>query len=125
MNRIRRQFARISADTTGNFAVEFALVAPIFMLLLIALADYGMAARQRSALDAAARSGLQVLLKNPADTAAAQSMVQAIASGATAAASHSCVCTNGSTVSCTAGTCPVAATHQFVTVSETRSYAHI
>jgi Flp pilus assembly protein TadG len=117
-----RKIRSLAHDTAANFAVEFALAAPLFVLMFIGLTDYGMAAKLRSTLDAAARSGLQVLLKNPSNTTVARDTAQAIAADATVQASHTCACNDGTAVDCSTGTCVNEAPRQYVTVSATQSY---
>lgn len=109
-------------DARGAIAVEFALTAPIFILMLVGLADYGLAARQRSTLDAAARSGLQALLNNPGNMTQAKAVAESIAGDATVEASMACTCVDGSSVDCTAGVCADEAPRRVVIVSATQPH---
>jgi Flp pilus assembly protein TadG len=120
---IRVLLNRLLRDARGAIAVEFALTAPVFILMLIGLADYGLAARQRSTLDAAARSGLQALLNNPGNMVQAKTVAETIAADATVDAGMACSCIDGSTVDCTAGTCANGAPRRVVIVSATESHA--
>jgi Flp pilus assembly protein TadG len=119
MERFRK---RLTGDCRGNVAIEFALVMPLFILMIMAIADYGRAMMARAQLDAAARAGLQVLVRNIADVADAQSAAQGMAPGATVSTSIACVCTNGVAVACSPGTCPVGVPRRTATVAVNRSY---
>lgn len=111
-----------AADRCGNVAVEFALVAPVFILLIVGLLDYGIAARERSALDAATRAGLQVLLADSDETAAAEATAALIAPDAEVSADVACICVDGAVVDCASGTCAAGAPRRFVTVTATLSH---
>lgn len=52
----------------GVAALEFALVAPILMFVMVAIADGGNALQQAIRLEAAARAGAQVAFTHPGDT---------------------------------------------------------
>ncbi len=49
-------------------ALEFALVTPVVLLIMMGIADYGNALQQSLRLEAAARAGAQVALTQPGDT---------------------------------------------------------
>lgn len=74
-------FARpgLLSDECGTMAVEFALVAPVLVTLLLGVADYGMAAVELSKLRAAARAGIQAVLLSPTDTAGAKDIAETMA----------------------------------------------
>lgn len=57
--RISRALGRGAADDRGVSAVEFALLAPILSLSLVAAADLGLAEYQRMTIDHALRAGAQ------------------------------------------------------------------
>ncbi|WP_374384141.1 TadE/TadG family type IV pilus assembly protein [Dongia sp.] len=50
---------RFLRDNSGSPAVEFALTAPILLMLTCGLIDFGLAVRAKSDIEAAARAGLQ------------------------------------------------------------------
>ena len=100
-----RKISRLPADIGGNIAIEFALVAPVFILMIVGLADYGLATRERAVLDAAARAGLQALLFNSANIGGAEAAATAMAPAAVVTTSIVCTCDSGVGVSCS-GTCP-------------------
>lgn len=52
----------------GVSAIEFALVMPVVMLIMLGVADYGNALQQSLRLEAAARAGAQVAFTRPGDT---------------------------------------------------------
>lgn len=52
----------------GVSALEFALVMPLVVLIMLGIADYGNALQQSLRLEAAARAGAQVALTRPGDT---------------------------------------------------------
>lgn len=113
---------RLWRATAANVAVEFALVAPIFVLLIVGIVDYGVAARDRSALDAAARTGLQVLLADSENVVGAEDAAAAVAPDASVDAQVSCVCVDGAIVDCDAGTCASGAPKRFITVTVTQDH---
>lgn len=52
----------------GVSALEFALVMPLVMLIMVAVADFGNALQQAIRLESAARAGAQVAFTHPGDT---------------------------------------------------------
>lgn len=107
------------ADDRGNMAVEFALVAPIMMTLIIGVADFGIAAREKATLQAAARAGLQAVLVDADDTDGAEAIAETMAPAATVAVDEDCACSDGSAVACD-GTCAVGSVRRWVTVTASR-----
>jgi hypothetical protein len=91
---------RILTDTSGNMAIEFALVLPIFVLMVMGVAEVGFMMRERSTLDAAARAGLQVILLDPTDIDQAETMAQQIAPDAVVEAEVVCECPDGTPSAC-------------------------
>ena len=99
------------AHRAGGMAlVEFALVAPVLLLLLAGVANYGMALRTAIQVTAASRAGAQYGSRSAAaaaDTAgivaAAKNAVPGL-SGMTVSAVQACQCSGGQQVSCT-GSC--------------------
>lgn len=87
-------------DVSANMAVEFALVAPIMVTLIMAVADFGIIARDKAELQAAARAGLQAILLDSDDLAGAESAAETVAPEATVVATQSCYCADGATVAC-------------------------
>lgn len=72
-------FAGILSCDRGTSAVEFALIAPILIVALLASADLGGAVSLRMAMDHALRAGAQAAISDPGD-AAVLDVLQATAS---------------------------------------------
>jgi Flp pilus assembly protein TadG len=91
--------------------IEFALSAPVLLLLAAGVLNYGIALRAAIAVSAAARAGAQygsLSTGNAADTAGMQAAAANAApnlSGLTVTPVQACRCSNGSSVSCI-GSCP-------------------
>lgn len=65
-------------DERGASAVEFAFIAPLLILLVVGIAEFGRAFQVQSTLSAAAREGVRTMaLQN--DPAAARARVEAVA----------------------------------------------
>ena len=75
LRHLKRDLSRFLADQSGSPAVEFALAAPILVLVLVGSADIGMAVRHRADLFNAARSGLQYAIYHPDDKAGIKNAV--------------------------------------------------
>ena len=97
---------RLAADRRGNFLLEFTLVLPILMLMLVGLLDLGRLSLQKSAMLQAAREGVQYGMGAPDDTANMTATAQTATglTGITAVSSSFCECSNApnTSVSCTA-----------------------
>lgn len=57
-------------DTGGAAAVEFGLIAPVLMIMIFGMVDYGLAMVNKMELRGAARVGAQYALGDSSDTAA-------------------------------------------------------
>ena len=87
-------------DERGAAAVEFALVAPLLLLLVLGIAEFGRAYNISTTLSAAAREGARTMaLQN--STSAARAAAQAAAPG---------VSLSSSQISVTPAACPAAGT---------------
>ena len=90
----------------GQSLVEFAVVAPVLILFLLAVADFGRVFFVSIALNNAARAGTQYGIQSPANAADVSGMQQAAQkdasniSGVGATASEYCECPDGSTQAC-------------------------
>lgn len=102
--------------------VEFALLAPVFVFLIMGIVDYGVAARNRAALDAAARTGLQVLIADYNDEAEAEASAAVVAPDADVDVSVACVCSDGAVVDCASGTCASGVPRRIATVIVTQDH---
>ncbi len=56
-----RKFRHIARDAKGALAVEFALVAPIFLLLLLVIVELGLTLTTQSLLDGATRDAARLI----------------------------------------------------------------
>src|SRR5436305_14551245 len=106
----------------GSSLVEFALTAPLLLLLMAGVLNYGIALRTAVAVSDAARAGAQygsMAPENAADIAGMQAAARNAAptlTDITATAVRSCKCANGSAVSCT-GTCSTGSMLTYVQVT--------
>jgi Flp pilus assembly protein TadG len=105
---------------TGQSLVEFAILTPVVLLLLVGAIEIGRLAYLSILVNNAAHAGVQYGAQNLA-TAADNTGMQTAAlndgqniAGLTAAASHYCTCANGSSSSCLATDC--AGSHRLVYV---------
>jgi Flp pilus assembly protein TadG len=89
----------------GSAAVEFAITAPVLIILVLGVADYGVLTYQASALAGATRAGAEVAAADPTTTAASLTALGLFPSGATPTVSGLvCRCIDNTVVSCpTAG----------------------
>ena len=91
--------------------VEFALMAPLLLLLLAGVVDYGMALRTASEVAAAARAGAHYGSQSVVKAADAAGIRAAALNAAPSvhslsiSSARSCQCSGGGSVSCS-GTCP-------------------
>jgi Flp pilus assembly protein TadG len=127
---------RLGACRKGNTAIEFALTAPLLVLLAFGAFDYGSAYVEGVRLNGASRAGAQQALYNTQEWQNTDEMEQAAleeyvghaltpeevaAMSVSATAEAFCACTAGVTLVCT-GTCPGGdAPGQFVRVSMSRA----
>lgn len=94
----------------GIALVEFALVAPLLLLLLAGVLDYGMALRTASSVAAAARAGAQYGSSSPLNVSDAAGIRAAAVNAApdvpnlSVTSAAACQCSGGGAVSCT-GSC--------------------
>jgi len=121
----------------GTATVEFALVAPLLLLLLAAVLNYTMLLRAAIAVADAARAGAQygsLSIANASNISGMQTAaLNAVpdVTGATATASKYCQCSNGTIVNCAGGTCTTGKVRTYVqvivhaTVSSIFSYSQL
>jgi Flp pilus assembly protein TadG len=97
---------RRHCGSRGQSLVEFAIVAPVLILFLLAVTDFGRVFFVSIALNNAARAGTQYGIQSPANAADVSGMQQAAQtdasniSGVAATASEFCECPDGSTPAC-------------------------
>lgn len=99
-----RTGTRFVRDERGGILVNFALIAPVMLMLLMAMFDYGAAFFDTMALQSAARAAAQYGMADPSDTAGiaavATSATNLNADDLTVTSSTSCGCANGTAVAC-------------------------
>jgi len=113
------------AAQSGIAAVEFALIAPIMMVLLLGLLDYGIAAYHSMELESAARSGAQYARLDSSNTALVVTTVKNSTlldtTKLTVNVTEFCECSDGSSVVC-GTTCGVGNVRKYMQINA--SYAH-
>ncbi len=118
---------KTATDERGAAAVEFALILPLLVLMLVGIMDMGRMVYIRSILESAARAGAQAAFADPGATATIEAAVQtaALAGGVTVTsvtAPEACRCSDASSVDCATGTCATGSVHHYVTVTTTKAY---
>ena len=119
---------RTSIGKSGTAAVEFALISPIFITLLMGTVDYGLEIYYDAQLHGAVRAGAQYATGT--GEAANYTGITAAIQGNSSLAGlvvptpvSSCLCANGGTVACTGGTCTDGSkVGTYLTVSATYTY---
>ena len=113
----------------GAAAIELALIAPILLLMILGVVDFGGAYSAKLRLDSAARSGVQFALQNTANITNTGGIGQVVdaASGLdpatiTTTVTQFCECDDGSSIACN-GTCAGGGfPRTYLTVSVQRQY---
>ena len=103
--RHARRYARVPLLCAGSVAAEFALVAPIVILIAVGVADFGMLAARSAALVATTRIGAEFARAHPLDTSGIQTSMQSAMNFAPALSfpasfSLSCECDDGTLIAC-------------------------
>lgn len=115
-------------DRRGVAALEFAMIAPVLIILLAAAANLGLMADHSLQLANAARSGAQYATILPDDPAGAHAAIRSVLPNITQSGIvRSCTCppsataaSGGNAVECTMGTCPAGiGMARYVTVTVT------
>ncbi|WEX90760.1 AAA family ATPase [Sinorhizobium garamanticum] len=94
----RKKVGELKASEAGASAVEFALIAPVLALALVAMADLGFAIYERMTLDHALRAGAQAAMADPGATQVYKVMQSTLAKSANpanatvAAVNRYCAC---------------------------------
>ena len=100
-----------SKREVGSTFVEFALIFPILTLMAIGAGDFGRAFYASIVITNAANAGVEYGSRNQSYSTDTTGMANAAKNdaqgltGVTATAQRYCQCSNGSSVSCTSGTC--------------------
>jgi Flp pilus assembly protein TadG len=106
----------------GAVLVEFALSAPLLLILLAGVLNYGFALVKATAVANAARIGAQFGSSSPSQTTNTSGIQTAAVnsapnfSGLTVTSAQVCKCSNGSAVSCS-GTCSSGKVRMYVQVN--------
>jgi Flp pilus assembly protein TadG len=98
LGRRRRRFLGID----GAAAVELAITAPLLVVLVLGVADYGFLMGSSAALEGATRAGAEVAKVSPSVTAAQLTALNLFPSGITPTVTSVCTCVDNSAVA----TCP-------------------
>jgi hypothetical protein len=127
---LRRWFGRaIRIDERGNATVELAIVLPTALLILVGIYDFGFATYEVMSLRSAARAGGQYALINPSDAAGLELAVRGstYVDGDDVEVTYNpyCQCPNGTTVSCSTGTCGSQSFYRLYEVTVTKPYSPI
>jgi Flp pilus assembly protein TadG len=102
LRRRRRGFLCVD----GAAAVEFAITAPILVVLVLGIADYGLLMGDSAALEGATRAGAEVGKANPSVTGAQLTSLNLFPSGITPTVTSVCTCVDNSVVTCPTVTAP-------------------
>ncbi len=128
----RRFMLRSFRHTDGNAAIEAALIAPVLAVMLVGIADFGMAVYRKMQVQHAAQAGAEYAMVHGFDSAAITSAVTGATAftgvAATPAPAQSCGCASGTTVTAAAcgSTCAGgSAAGTYVTVSSHGAYTTI
>ncbi len=129
LRALRRFAVRLRADQAGTSFLEAAIALPILCLVLGGTAEFGVNYFNKSQLQAAVNAGAQYALRNPTDSAGAQSAITAAlpstVTGVTTSATFACECNNGTAVSCTTGSCTSGTVRKIMTLTATRNTVRI
>ncbi len=95
----------------GAAAVEFAITAPILVVLVLGIADYGLLMADSAALEGATRAGAEVGKANPSVTGAQLTALigslNLFPSGITPTVTSVCSCVDNTAVACPTVTAPL------------------
>ena len=122
--------ARGSAPCDGSVAAEFAIVAPMILLIAAGIADFGMLAKKSAALAGTTRIGAEYARLYPADTTGIQnsmrnSMSFSPALGFPASFPQSCECDDKTSIACTESCATVGRpgpNRVFITISASQAF---
>lgn len=132
IDKIKTHLGRFCRDRHGTSAIEFAIIAPVMLLLMLGAYDLGNRAQQEIQLQQAVRSGGLYAAYRPTDVSGIQTSVSdALPTGwsLNSPATVVCGCVAGAAFpspSCTAAnldTCTGAGAAKLVTITATMSYA--
>ena len=116
---------RVAVDCAGNVMIEFAIMLPVLVLMMVGLIDLGRFSLQKSAMLQGARAGAQYATIAYLDAANINSTAQDATglTGVTATNTVFCECVSGTTVTCST-TCSAGVTRKtYVRVTTTKSFS--
>lgn len=107
MNRLFAKWGAVARATGGGAVIEFAIISPVLLTLLIAIVDVGRLYYVRQGLEYATQEGARYYMLNP--TAASSSvttylqgkMAGGMGSGVSVAYTDTANCNGNSSVTCT------------------------
>lgn len=105
--------------TSGNVAIEFALILPVILLLFSGVVNFGLILASKNQLNTVVSTGMLYAMGNSSNPAAVQAVMTSATtmSPLTATAVTACQCLTGAAPSCSS-TCPDGSTPQkYVTVT--------
>lgn len=121
-----KPFRALLGDDSGTSAVEFGMLTPVLLIIVMAMAELGNGMFHKMEVTSAARAGAQYAVLKGYSSSTIQSVVQGSTnlSGITATSSRSCECSSGATPSGTAPNCTCASgtVQKFITVTAAYSY---
>jgi Flp pilus assembly protein TadG len=104
---LRRFLSRAASDTSGVAAIEFAIIVPLLVMMVVATAEIGMGFYRKMQVEDAVQAGAEWAIRNGFDANAMSSAVTSATSAPAISASPApvqfCGCASGSsimTVSC-------------------------
>jgi len=101
-----RRCSRSYLGVDGAAAVEFAITAPILVVLVLGIADYGLLMGDSAALEGATRAGAEVGKANPSVTGAQLQALNLFPSGITPSVTSVCTCVDNTAITCPTATTP-------------------
>lgn len=114
-----------SGSRSGNVAVEFALIAPVALLMLIGITDYGMAIYDRMQLSSAVRAGVQYAMHHSANPDTVEQVVMSALTidhaAVTVTAAQVCECPGGAATECDSA-CPDGARRTFIRIDAVQQH---
>ncbi len=118
-------------ERRGVSAVEFAVILPLLLLIMLGAFDLGNAFQQSMRLESAARAGAQAAFSNPRNTNAVRTMVLTNLAGIPTSELdikvniQSCLCTNGTTGGCDFSDTSVCSQPAIVSITVDRQFRYV
>jgi Flp pilus assembly protein TadG len=93
---VARSSSRGFLSIGGAAAVEFAITAPVLVVLVLGIADYGLLMGSSAALEGATRAGAEVAKANPSVTPAQLTALNLFPAGIVPTVTRVCTCVDNS-----------------------------